>query len=255
MFISRLQKKGGDEVNYGPAEMMAIALAREINPSDVVFHGLASPLPMTAMKIAKALGINYTYLSLADGVDPDWQKPAKTGSTISSNQYEGAVATFGLNEVFDLASSGRVDNAFLSAVQMQQNGAINMSYIGGRYDQPKVRLPGGAGSATLIPVTKRITIWKTKHDKNTFVPEVAYATAKPKSTQNFKVVTTLCTMVLENGLLMLESVHPYSNIKEIKANTGWEITQTEVPWTPEPTKEELFALEKVDPNRIRYIEF
>ncbi|MDR3565761.1 MAG: CoA-transferase [Negativicutes bacterium] len=242
-------------MNYGPAEMMVIALAREINEGDTVFHGLASPVPMTAMKLAKALGVNYTYLCLADGVDPDWQKPAYSGSTLSMNQYEGAVATFGLHEIFDLACSNRVDIAFLSLVQMSQDGSINMSFVGGSYDQPKVRLPGGAGSATLTPVTKRTTIWKTKHDKNAFVSQVAYTTAKPDPSKQFKVVTNLCTMVLKNGLLELESIHPYSSLEEVKTNTGWEITQTSVPWTPEPTAAEMAALEKIDPNRIRDVEF
>jgi glutaconate CoA-transferase subunit B len=242
-------------MNYGPAEMMVVALARGIKQNNVVFHGLASPVPMTAMKLAKALGVNYTYLSLTGGVDPDWRKPAYSGSTLTSNHNEGAVATFGLHEIFDLACTGRVDIAFLSLVQMNQKGAINMSHIGGSYDKPKVRLPGGAGSATLVPVTKCTTIWKTKHDKNAFVSEVAYTTAKPDLTKQFKVVTNLCIMVLNNGLLEIESIHPYSSIKEVKANTGWEITQTDVPWTPEPTAEELAALETVDPNRIRYVEF
>ena len=242
-------------MQYGPAEMMAVALAREIKDRDIVFHGLASPLPMTAMKLAKALGRDYTYVCLADGVDPDWQNPAISGSTLSMNQYEGAVATFGLDEIFDLACAGRVDSAFLSAVQMQQNGAINMSHIGGTYDHPKVRLPGGAGSATLIPVTSKILIWKTKHDRNTFVEKVDYTTAKPKPNQNFKVVTTLCTMTLADGLLRLESIHPYASLEEVRANTGWNIEQQEVPVTPVPTAEELAALERVDPRRIRDVEF
>lgn len=59
-------------MNYGPAELMVVALAREIKDGDIVFHGLASPLPMTAMKLAKALGRDYTYVCLADGVDPNW---------------------------------------------------------------------------------------------------------------------------------------------------------------------------------------
>ena len=165
------------------------------------------------------------------------------------------MATYGLDAIFDLACAGRVDSAFLSAVQMQQNGAINMSHIGGTYDQPKVRLPGGAGSATLVPVTKKILIWKTKHDRNTFVEKADYVTAKPGPQQNFKVVTTFCTMTLAEGLLRLESIHPYASLEEVRANTGWNIEQTEVPPTPAPTAEELAALEQVDPWRIRYVEF
>lgn len=242
-------------MTYGQAEMTVIALAREIKDGDIVFHGLASPVPMTAMKLAKALGKEFTYVNITGGVDPDWEKPACIGSTLSANLYEGAVANYGLDEIFDLACTNRIDISFLSLVQMSQRGEINMSYVGGNYDKPKVRLPGGAGSATLTPVTKRTTIWKTKHDKNSFVENVVYCTAKANPSKQMKVVTNLCTMVLKNGLLEIESIHPYSSLEEVKANTGWEIKQTIVPTTPEPTAEELAALEKVDPNRIRYIEF
>lgn len=242
-------------MNYGPAEMMVVTLAREIKNGDIVFHGLASPVPMTAMKLAKAIGIDFTYISITGGVDPDWEKPAVIGSTLSINLYEGGVANFGLDEIFDLACTGRVDISMLSLVQISPRGEINMSFVGGEYDKPKVRLPGGAGSATLTPVTKRTLIWKTKHDIKSFVSEVAFCTAKADSSKQFRVITNLCTFFLKNGLLVIESIHPYSNLAEVQANTGWEITQTDIPTTFAPTEEELALIDKVDPNRIRYIEF
>lgn len=242
-------------MTYGPAEMMCIALAREIKDKQVVFHGLASPVPMTAMKLAKALGKDFTYVNITGGVDPDWSKPAVIGSTLSTNLYDGAVANFGLDEIFDLACTGRVDISFLSLVQISPIGEINMTYIGGEYGKPKVRLPGGAGSATLTPVTKQTTIWKTKHDKKSFVSEVQFCTAKADPTKDFKVITNLCVFALKDGRLEVESVFPTSSLDEVKENTGWEITQTTVPTTPAPTAEELAALENVDPNKIRYVEF
>ena len=60
---------------------------------------------------------------------------------------------------------------------------------------------------------------------------------------------------MKDGELALDSIFPYTTLEEVKANTGWEITQTDVPVYPEPTEEELKLLEKVDPNRIRYVEF
>ena len=236
--------------------MMCVALAREIRDGDIVFHGLASPVPMTAMKLAKALGKDFTYLNITGGVDPGWEVPAFTGSTLSSNLYQGSVATYGLDEIFDLACSGRVDISFLSFVQISQKGEINMSFVGGTYDRPKVRMPGGAGSATLTPVTKRTVIWKTKHDRKSLVEKVQFVTAKANPAKEFTVVTNLCIFRLRDGKLELDSIFPYTTIDEVKKeNTGWEITSTDVPVYPAPTQEELAALEKVDPNRIRYIEF
>ena len=242
-------------MNYGPAEMMCVALAREIREGDTVFHGLASPVPMTAMKLAKALGREFTYVNITGGVDPQWEKPAVTGSTLSPDLHRGAVASYGLDEIFDLACSGKIDIAFLSFVQMSRRGEINMSFVGGTYDRPKVRLPGGAGSATLTPVTKRTTIWKTKHDRNSLVEGVSFVTAAPDPAKELAVVTNLCIFRLRNGLLEPECVFPYTTLDEVKENTGWEISNDKVPICPPPTDEEISALEKVDPNRIRYIEF
>ena len=138
---------------------------------------------------------------------------------------------------------------------MSRKGEINMSVVGGSYDRPKVRLPGGAGSATLTPVTKRTTIWKTKHDKNSLVEKVSFVTAAPDPGKEFTVVTNLCIFRLKNGFLELDSIFPYTTIDEVRENTGWEISAADVPVCAAPTPDELAALERVDPNRIRYIEF
>jgi glutaconate CoA-transferase subunit B len=241
--------------DYGPAEMMCVALAREIKDGDIVFHGLASPVPMTAMKLAKALGREFTYVNITGGVDPQWERPATIGSTLSPDLYRGAVAGYGLDEIFDLACAGKIDIAFLSFVQMSRRGEINMSVVGGTYDRPKVRLPGGAGSATLTPVTKRTTIWKTKHDKNSLVEKVSFVTAAADAGKELAVVTNLCIFRLKNGLLELDCIFPYTSIDEVRANTGWEIPAVQVPVCPGPTPEELAAIERIDPNRVRYMEF
>ncbi len=242
-------------MTYGPAEMLTIALAREIRDGDIVFHGLASPVPVAAMKLAKALGKEYTYVNITGGVDPDWTNPATIGSTLSRNQYDGTAAHFGLDEIFDLAGRGMVDISFLSLVQIDQGGHINMSYVGGTNRKPKVRLPGGAGTAMLTPVTRRTTIWKTKHDKNAFVSKVECATTTASSDKIFRVLTPLCIFNLVNGKLEVEGIFPYTTLDEVKANTGWEIDQTSVPVYAEPSPQELAMLEKVDPNKIRYVEF
>jgi len=242
-------------MRYGPAEMMCVALARELREGEIIFHGLASPVPMTAVKLAKALGKNLTLVSIAGGVDPDWSRPATVSTTIGPNQYVGSVAEFGLDEVFDLAGSGRLDVAFLSFLQISPRGQINMSFVGGCYDTPKVRFPGGAGSATLVPVTKRTVIWRTKHDARALVEQVDFATTAANPDKEFVVTTPLCIFRMRDGLLELDSVFPYSSLEEVKQNTGWAIEVDEVPIFPAPTEEELAVLEQVDPNGIRHIEF
>ncbi len=244
-------------MEYGKAEMMAVAIIREIEDGDIVFHGLASSTPMVAMKAAKALGKEFTYLTLSDGVDHDWTRAPYVASTLTENTYTGSVATFGLDEIFDLYSSGKGDIAFLSCLQMDQEGRIAMSYLGGDYEHPKLRGPGGAGSATLTPVTPKTTIWKPQHDKRTFVEHVDFATTKPDQAKDFTVITPLCIFRKPKGekLLQLDCIFPYTTLDEVKENTGWAIDQSSVPVMDPPTAEELAAIKRVDPNNILAYEF
>ena len=84
---------------------------------------------------------------------------------------------FSLAEVFDLSMRGGLDVAFLSGVQFDNHGGVNASVIGD-YHKPKVRLPGGAGSAVLIPTARRAILWRTKHDRRTFVDKPDFLTAR-----------------------------------------------------------------------------
>jgi glutaconate CoA-transferase subunit B len=242
-------------MEYGPAEMMCVALAREIKEGDIVFHGTASPVPMTAIKLAKALKKEFAYLNATGAVDPDINAPATIASTLSRNQYDGSVAHFGLDEFFDLAGSGKVDITFLSFVQMNQKGQLNMSYVGGTWAQPKLRLPGGAGSAFLAPASKRATFWKTKHDSRSLVQEVQFVTSAADPAKEFSLVTNLCVFRMKDGLLRLDSIFPCASFEEIQENTGWTIAEKGAPFITPPDKEELAALEKIDPNKIRLLEF
>ncbi len=243
--------------DYGKPEMMAAAMIREIKEDDVVFHGLASPTPMVAMKAAKALGKEFTYVSLSDGVDHDWSRPPCVASTLTANTYEGSVAAFGLDSIFDLFCSGKGDVAFLSCLQIDKEGRIAMSVLGGDYDHPKLRGPGGAGSATLTQVTPRTVIWKTTHDRRAFVGHVDFATTSPAVDKLFTVITPLCIFRKPPGekYLRLDAVFPYTTLKEIKENTGWEVEEADAPVLNPPRPDELAAVRRVDVNNILAFEF
>jgi len=243
--------------DYGKPEMMAAAIIREIKEGDVVFHGLASPTPMVAMKAAKALGKDFAYVTLTDGLDHDWLRPPYCASTLTENTYQGSVATLGLDRIFDLFCSGKGHIAFLSCLQMDKEGRIAMSYIGGDYDHPKLRGPGGAGSATLTAVTPRTTIWKTAHDKRIFVEHVEFATTAPALDKLFTVITPLCVFRKWPGrkFLTVDRIFPFTTLEEVKENTGWVIDETNVPVMEPPTDQELAAIKKVDPSNILAYEF
>lgn len=236
--------------NYSPADMMSIQLARLLPDGENVFHGLSSPIPMVAILLAKRL---YTpqlvYLNIAGGIDP---KPRKLyTSSVHLELLRNSSAYFSLTEIFDLSARGRLDNAFLSGAQIDQYGNINNSVIGS-FTQPKVRLPGGAGSAVIIPTAKRTIVWRTKHDRRTMVEKCDFIT----STGNVShVVTPLAIFRKEGGRLVVESIHPHTTVDYVQEHTGFPLIFDQLRITKEPTRQELFALNQIDPGHVREIEF
>ncbi len=232
-------------------DIMVCVMARMIKDGEKVFHGVSSHMPMIATLLAKAMhASNAVHLNIPGGVDPKEPELVSFTSAGSELCYT-APSSFPLMEVFDLSMRGGLDVAFLSGVQFDNTGTVNASVIGD-YHAPKVRLPGGAGSAVLIPTAKRVIIWRTKHDKRTFVQNVDFMTARGNVSA---IVTPLCVFTMYCGELILESVHPTSSIEEVAQNTGFPIKYFEMKTTPAPTDEELKLLGIIDPNDLRNIEF
>ncbi|CAA9547888.1 MAG: 3-oxoadipate CoA-transferase subunit B [uncultured Thermomicrobiales bacterium] len=239
------------EESFGPPEMMAVALARLLRNGETVFHGVASPLPMVATLLAKRLHApDLVYLSIAGGVDASPSRlPA---STVDPVLLEGARATVTLAELFDLSARGRLDVAFLSGVQIDGRGRVNMSAIG-PFARPTVRLPGGAGSALLMPTAKRVLLWRAKHDPRVFVDELDFVTAAGNVE---RVVTPLCVFRRAEDRLVVETIHPGVSPDVVRVETGFPVeVGSKTPVTAPPTPEELAVLEELDPGRVRASEF
>jgi glutaconate CoA-transferase subunit B len=206
---------------------------------------------MVAALLARQLHApSLVILTIPGGVDP---RPGQLPlSTVSPRLLEGAVAQITLADVFDLSARGRLDTAFLGGVQIDRAGRINLSAIGDPR-QPKVRLPGGAGSAALMPTARRTILWRTRHDTRTFVDQLPFVTAAGNVD---RVVTPLCVFRRVDGLLTVESVHPHSSTDEVRVQTGFPVEiGPETPVTPAPTPDELAALAAIDPSGLVAAEF
>jgi glutaconate CoA-transferase, subunit B len=234
-----------------PPAMMAVALARLLCDGETVFHGVASPLPMVAILLAKSLQApNLVYLNITGSVDP---RPEHLPlSTVDPALLRGTRALVTLTDLFDLAARGRLDTVFLSGVQIDGQGRINMSAIGD-YRRPKVRLPGGAGSAALMPSARRTILWRTRHDRRTFVERLDFVTAAGNVD---RVVTPLCVFRRRDGRLAVESIHPGVTPETLREATGFPIDiDGQTPSTPPPTATELAALALIDPDGVAASEF
>ena len=230
---------------------MVVSLARLLRDGETVFHGVASPLPMVATLLAQRLHApNLVYLNITGAVDP---RPVRLPvSTVDPALLRGTRTLVTLTDLFDLAARGRLDVAFLSGVQIDGAGRINMSVIGD-FGRPKVRLPGGAGSAALMSAARRVILWRTKHDPRVFVERLDFVTATGNVAH---VVTPLCVFARRDGRLAVESIHPGVSPDALRAATGFPVeVGPETPVTPPPTQQELMLLAEIDPERVTDSEF
>jgi glutaconate CoA-transferase subunit B len=231
--------------------MMAVAMARLLHDRETVFLGVASPLPLVATLLAKRLHApDLELLNITGAVDAEpGHLPA---STVDPALLRKARSLVTLADLFDLSARGRLDVAFLSGVQIDRAGRINLSAIGD-YARPAVRLPGGAGSALLMPTAQRAILWRTRHDPRTFVERLDFVTAAGNVD---RVVTPLGQFVLRDGALEVESLHPGVTPEDFRSATGFAVdVDADTPVTSPPTPAELGALRAIDPEGIRASEF
>ncbi len=238
-------------MEYNIADIMVTAIARRIKNGEKVFHGVASPVPVVSIMLSRKLyAPELIYVNITGGTNALPEKlEISTDSDVLTNRAEGR---FDLTDIFDLGARGELDIAFLSGVQIDGKGNLNSSVIGS-YGKPKVKLPGGAGSAVLVPNVKKAFIWRTKHDPRVMVKDVDFIT----TTGNvYKVFTPLCIFAKDEEGLYLEALLGDSTYEEVVENTAFEIrTKGEVIREPLPTNEELEMLKEVDPTGIRFSEF
>lgn len=229
--------------------MMAVLLAREIRDGERVFHGLASPLPMVAIQLARVTHAPHlVYLNITGAVDPT---PSRLPvSTVDPALWEGARSRITLADIFDLNARGEMDLVFFGAAQVDRHGRINLSAIG-PWDRPKVRLPGGAGSAAMLPRARRAVVWRARHDRRTLVESVDFVTAAGNLD---RVITPYAIFERVDGELRLRSRHPYVSDDTVVAQTAFAL-RPPFAVTSAPTAAELKALRAVDPGNVREVEF
>ena len=223
-------------VPYTDEEYMAVVISREVRDGETTAVGTLSPIPAAGVLLARerhaSRGTYFLYKS-------DYQRhvwwPFRHGS----------------KEFYDFAQRGRLDLFFVSAAQIDQYGNINLNTIGDPV-QPRVRLPGGAGTPMLWAMVRRVIVFKTDHSPRAFVPHVDFVTcpgAPPPGTASrgglYKIITPLAVLRLnrEQRRLELESVTDGCTADEVQANTGFPLLIPEpVLQTPAPTTDELLTL-------------
>jgi glutaconate CoA-transferase, subunit B len=238
-------------MDFGPPEIMAVAMARLLRDGEVVFNGVRSILPMLAIEVARRLHApNLVYLNIGGGIDA--RPETLPASSADSSLLAGTAGIVDQPEFYQLMMRGAVDVMFMGAVQIDPAGHTNTSVIGDLC-RPTVRLPGGGGAAVILPTARRVILWRTRHDRRTFVEKLDFVTAAGNVD---RVVTPLCVLRRIEGRLAVESLHPGATPEAIQANTGFPVPVLPgCPETPPPTPEELAIIRQFDPRNHRLLDF
>lgn len=236
------------------ADQLTVSLARLIRDGEIVFQGVASPLPMVAIALARALHApRVVSLSVAGGVDGS---PARLPrSSADPALAEGAAAVFANEDFYDLCARGKIDLAFLSGVQIDPFGRTNVSVIGD-HAKPKVRLPGGGGAAMILPTARRVVLWRSRHDRRAFVERLDFVTGAGNVTAVVTPLAILRRALTPGARFRLAALQPGVTAAAVVAATGFALGDIGTPPVEAPpSPAELEALARLDPERVRELEF
>ena len=254
-------------------EAMITQIANTIEDGIVAFHGFGSPLVQLALHLAKrthapnlVLVAGATY-----GVNPT--PPFLTPTTNDWVMNRGAECHLDIEELFDLAASGRVGRMFLSGLQIDRWGNMNVTRLG--QERLQLKLPGGGGGCNLSCDVRYVTIWTTAHrappdpkgrrrfrlvEDCDFITSVGHRTAEGKTRSEMRyrgrgpdsIVTELGVFDFdESGHARLAALYPDVDVAEVRANTGFEFPmRADLGPVPLPTPEMVEFIRSLDPLRI-----
>jgi len=231
-------------------ELMIYQIALSIEDGILAFHGFGSPLVQLALHLAKhshaprlILVAGATY-----GVNPAPAFLTPTSNDFAMNR--GAECHLNIEELFDLAASGRLGRMFLSGLQIDRWGNMNVTRVE-KNGKLTLKLPGGGGGCNLSCDADHVTIWTAAHrappddqghrryrlvESCDFVTSVGHRTADGIHRSGLPLrgqgpdcmITDLGVFDFNNdGHLRLRAVYPDTSAELVAENTGFDFPVAE----------------------------
>jgi glutaconate CoA-transferase subunit B len=240
---------------WTPTEMMTIVASRALKSSDVCFVGIGAPSAACNLaRLTHAPDITLIYESGTIATKPN-VLPLSIGD---GELCETALTTVSVPEMFRYwLQGGRISVGFLGGAQIDRFANLNTTVIGGTYEKPKVRLPGGGGAPEIATSCQEVFVTMAQ-GKRSFVGKLDFVTslghgdgkgARERLGVTTKgptrVITDLCVMRPDAATseLTVVAMHPGVSREQIADSTGWPMRfAAQVAETPPPSTQELAVL-------------
>lgn len=262
--MSALPEIGGVPLD----SFMASVMSRQVRNEDWVSHGASVPLAGAALFLAMATHAPEADVWIQGCVTPTERSLAEALAS-PVKLYESTRAHMSQNEIVNFSLRGNSTFQFLRPLQIDPHGNLNVSKLV-REGKPDLRFHGIAIGDALNAVG-RVCFYVTRHTPTTFVEVLPFRTATghddgsrwregtglPEDAGPVAAITPMAVLDFDaNRRLQLRSFHRGFSVEEVQAQTGFELgVAPDCGETPMPTDEELTALEQVDPEGVRRLEF
>lgn len=247
---------------------MACVMSRQVRDGEWASHGASVPLAGAALFMAMATHAPEVDVWIHGCVTPANRNLADA-LLFPDRIMETSPVHWSQNEIINFSLRGNSGFQFLRPLQIDPHGNLNVSVIE-REGKPDLRFQGIAVGDALNAI-RRACFYVTEHSPRTFVEQLAFRTATghddgsrwrgesglPADAGPIGAITPLAVLDFDEGLrLRIASVHRGYSVEDVQAATGFELgVAPGCGETPMPTEAELAALERVDPERIRLLEF
>ncbi|MEM0305311.1 MAG: CoA-transferase [Saccharolobus sp.] len=229
------------------------AISTLLDDGELVYVGLNSIPALIGSFMARDLyGKKIRIIGVAEAENPS--KVILSPSTGNPFFVESSPVIL-TEDSFDLAQKGKPDVMFLGPAQIDQETNVNLSVIGDYYN-PKVKLPGGAATAFILPLARKAILWNLKHSKRSLVKRVDFITGTAKFSDNkVFVVTNLGVLRYDrkDKRWYVNYLYPTTTYNDIVENTEFNVERDKEIKIIEINEKDIEFIKMIDPYNLRNV--
>lgn len=230
------------------ADRLVWMMASQIVDGAVVATGVASPLAVLAIAVARATHAPHlTYLSCVGSLDPEVDRLRRSSEDLA--YLDGRAAEITIPDLFDHARRGRVDTVFFGAVEVDDEGRTNLT-AAGSLANPTVKFPGVVGACSLRRWCKRPVLVVPRQGPRNLVRRVTVTSTE--DCRRTRLLTDLGVFSLGKGGAVLEAIAAHASRDRIRTRTGFDFTEAaNLELLSDPPAHALAAIHALDPDNLR----